>query len=281
MSIKLQKLNQIGQKPQQQVLESSYRPLASMLSDPISVLHCDEAKLTSAFKELKGAWSNIVAQPSTPSALRKYSTRVGPVTVTGVTLYLFKDNQQVAEVQTDQNGEVIFAFPTNIPLSANYTVSLIPQLLGVSNPLQDVFQFSCWFVTCKVTNLTDIWWRIAGRSFTGTLERYFDPYPARVIGLLPPFGTAFFIDIVPIFGDTNVSLVYGTTAWCNTTNPAPSAQECDAARKTTWWKFAIEAFNGKVTKQVEGKCNIDRQLKVTFTADDISGTTVVPQGATT
>jgi len=256
------------------------KPLISILSEPIDILHCESIESISAFKKLSGSWANIKARAGKPSSSREYSVRVGPMAVGDATLYLFKDDKMISEVQTDESGRAAFNLPSTEPTSDTYTVSLLPELTPII-PLQDIFQLSIWAVTCRVRNLTDRWWRLAGRSFAGDLPRTFWGKVEHTIGLASPFGTQVFIDLVPVFGDQAVTLEYGISAWCNTTNPYPTAEECKAARADTWWEFTVEGFNGKSTKSVKGKLNIDRHLRVRFTTSDITAEVISPEGAET
>lgn len=263
-----------------------YKPLMSVLSEPIDILHCESIESISAFSKLSGRWSQIKARAGKPSSSREYSVRAGPMAVGGTTLYLFKDGNMVSEVQTDEGGKAAFNLPSNKPASDTYTVSLLPELTPII-PLQDIFQLSIWAVTCQVRNLTDRWWRLAGRSFAGDLPRIFWKKPGYTIGLAAPLGAAtarqmpVFIDLVPVFGDQSMTLEYGISAFCNTPNPYPTQEECKAARKNTWWEFTVEGFNGKSTKSVKGKLNIDRHLRVSLTADNITAEVIVPEGAQT
>ena len=260
---------------------TSYRPLISIVSEPIDVLHCERADLLSAFKELKGSWTNIMARPGTPSASRIYSVRLGPLPVKEATLHFFKDEKKFLEVKTDQNGRASLELLSREPSSSTYSVSLLPTLAPFKTPLQDSFTLSVWLVTCRVTNRTDRWWRFAGRSFTGDLPRSFWKDPLTTIGLGSPRGTQTFVDVVPVFGDRDITLEYGISAFCNTTDPYPDRTKCLAYRTRTWWRFEVEGFNVKTRKKVSGDLNIDRHLKVTFTSEDIRGEVVKPPGAET
>lgn len=257
-----------------------YKPLISVLSEPIDILHCESIETISAFKKLSGRWTNIKARAGKPSSSREYSVRAGPMAVGGTTLYLFKDGNMISEVQTDEGGKAAFNLPSNKPTSDAYTVSLLPELTPII-PLQDSFLLSIWAVTCKVRNLTDRWWRLVGRSFVGDLPRIFWKKPGYTIGLASSYGIPILMDLVPVFGDQSMTLEYGISAFCNTTNPYPTQEECKAARKNTWWEFTVEGFNGKSTKSVKGKLNIDRHLRVTFTTDNITAEVIVPEGAQT
>jgi len=259
-----------------------YRPLVSVLSEPVDVLHCERVERVCAFRELRGTWSYVKARRGTPSALRVYSVRLGPLPVEGAPLYLFKNGRKVAEAKTDENGRATFRLSVSEPSVSDYTISILPRAAPFKTPLQEAFRFAVWFVTCRVTNRTDRWWRTAGRSFTGELPRmFFHRAPHTVIGLAAPFGTQTFIDVVPVFGERNVTLEYGISAYCNTPEPYPPHDKCVAYRRNTWWRFRIEAFNGKARKTVSGDLNLDRHLRVTFTTDDVSGRVVRPSGAET
>ena len=268
-------------KPKIHSSRFSYRPLVSILAEPVDVLHCERAGLASAFKELSGRWTYIMAKPGIPSASRAYSVRLGPLTVKDATLHLFRDGEKVSEVRTDENGRASFNLPSKEPSSYTYSVSLLPELAPFKTPLQDSFPLSVWLVTCRVTNRTDRWWRFAGRSFTGELARSFWKDPLTTIGLGSPYGTQTFIDIVPVFGDRDVTLEYGISAFCSTPEPYPDRTKCLAYRTRTWWRFEVEGFNVKTRETVQGDLNIDRHLKVTFTSEDIRGEVIKPPGAET
>jgi len=269
-------------KPVVQTQRYSYRPLISALSEPVDVLHCESVDFMCAFKELRGSWSYVRARRGTPEASRAYSVRFGPLAARNVPVFLFKDKERIAEAKTDKNGRVVFELPAEEPAANVYTVSLLPKLTPFKNPLQDIFKFTVWLVTCRVRNRTDRWWRLAGRSFTDELPRIFwREAPWTVIGLAAPYGTQIFVDAVPVFGDRAVNLRYGISAWCNTPEPYPPREKCLAYRRNTWWRFEVEAFNGKVRKKVSGDLNIDRQLRVTFTTDDVRGEVVRSAGAET
>ena len=260
---------------------TSYRPLVSILSEPVDVLHCETVESISAFKELRGTWKNIAAKPGIPSASRIYSVRVGPLPVKDATLYLFRDEERISEAKTDDEGKALFNMPSREPSSFNYSVSLLPSLAPLKTPLQDSFLLSVWLVTCRVTNKTDRWWRFAGRSFTGELDRKFWTNPLTTIGLAAPTETQTFIDIIPVFGDRDVTLEYGISAYCNTPEQDPPKEKCLTHRKNTWWRLEVEGFNVETRKTVSGDLNIDRHLKVVFSTDDITATVVKPEGSET
>ena len=106
-----------------------------------------------------------------------------------------------------------------------------------------------------------------------------------MIGLAAPYrlGRVWpaFIDIVPVFGDKAVTLEYGVSAYCNTVSPRPSHEECIRARRNTWWRFEVEAFNGEDKVKISGDLNLDRHLKVTLTSDSMRGEVIRPEGAET
>ena len=260
---------------------TSYRPLISIVSEPVDVLHCERADHLSAFRELRGSWTNIMARRGTPSASRLYSVRLGPLAVKDATLYLFRDEEKVSEVKTAENGRATFDLPSKEPSSYTYSVSLLPSLAPFKTPLQDNFTLSVWVVTCRVTNRTDRWWRFAGRSFTGDLPRIFWKDPLTTIGLGSPRGTQTFVDVVPVFGDRDITLEYGISAYCSTPEPYPDRTKCLAYRTRTWWRFEVEGFNQKTRKKVSGDLNLDRHLRVTFATDDVTGRVVTPEGAET
>lgn len=261
--------------------EITYKPLYSMLSDPISILNCDQVKTTSTFQGLGGRWAYIKARAGKPTSTRQYSTKIGPVAIPNSTIYIFKNGSLIDDKQTNSNGNILLDFSTNRPSKDQYAVSLAPELAPMNNPAQDVFGLTIWNVKCKVKNLTDRWWRWAGRNYTNELPRVFWKYPQYTIGLASSMGLQTFIDIVPVFSDQSMTLEYGISAMCNTQDPYPSRDACIAARKNTWWQFIVEASNGHETKTVNGKLNIDRHLRVEFTSDDISGSVVAPEGAET
>lgn len=269
-------------EPTQHSATRTYRPLASILLEPIDLLHCERVEQTAVFKELSGNWMSITARPGVPSAFRVYSVRVGPLPAKDATLHLFKDGERVSTVKTDEEGRAAFSFPSSEPSYAKYAVSLIPISTPFKTAIQDNFTFSVWLVTCIIENKTDVWWRLAGRNFIDKLPRIFwSEAPYTVIGLAAPYGKQTFTDLVPIFGDSSLTLEYGISAYCNTPEPYPTREKCIAYRKNTWWHFKVECFNGSVRKSVEADLNIDRHLKVTVTSDDIKGEVVKPEGAET
>ncbi|MEM1690495.1 MAG: hypothetical protein QXG48_02775 [Thermofilaceae archaeon] len=260
----------------------SYRPLASLLSEPLDLLHCDRVDHASALTELRGPWSNVVAVYGTPNASRVYSVRAGPIPVAGATLFIFRDTEMVATIKTGDDGVATLRLPVDKPSSAVYSVSLVPVWSPIKTPLHDVFKFTVWFVTCRVKNRTDVWMRFAGRSFFGKLPRIFwREAPHTVIGLASLIVEQWFVDIVPIFGDITLTFEYGISAWCNTPEAYPPNEKCIEYRRNTWWRFTVEAYNDKTRKTVEADLNIDRHLRVTFTADDVRGEVVRPDGAET
>ena len=270
--------------PIESVIQSfsiSYRPFISVLGEPVDVLHCDEAKLTCAFKELRGSWSSVKARPGMPSASRTYAVRVGPLAAPKAKLYIFKDSQRIGETETDEKGRATINLSADEPSTATYTVSLLPVVAPFKTPFQDSFAFTVWLVTCKVTNRTDRWWRFVGRSFEESLPRIFWRNPRFTIGLAAPYGTQVFVDVVPVFSDKNITLEYGISAFCNTEEPYPPHDKCVRYRRNTWWRFEIEAFNGKEIKKASGDLNLDRHLRVTFYHDRIESRVIRPAGAET
>jgi len=268
--------------PVSQEREVRYRPLVSILSEPIDVLHVDESVMRAAFKEVRGSWSSVVARPGSPYAHRLYSVRIGNIRLSNVKLFVFRDGERVGEITTDKNGNAVLSLDAKSPTSNIYTVSLLPIATPFRNPLQDVFKFTVWLVTVRVTNRTDIWWRFVGRSFQDKLPRIFwYQAPWWIIGLSAPFGTQIFIDIIPVFGDNTFTVYYGTSAQCNTPEPYPPREKCLEYRRNTWWRFEVEAYNTKTKKTASADLNVDRQLKVTFSADDISYEVIRPEGAET
>jgi len=260
----------------------TYRPLFSLLSEPIDVLHCEEVRTKCALKELRGTWTNVQARKGEPSSERHYSVRFGPLGVRDARLRLFSEGKLVEEKITDSEGRASFTLPSSEPTRKAYQTTLLPSPAPVKTPLQEQFELTVWLVTCKITNRTDRWWRFAGRTFEISLPRKFvDELPISIIGLTAPYGTQIFADIVPVFGDRNITLEYGISAWCNTPEPYPPAEKCREYRRNTWWRFEVEAFNGETRKSVSGDLNLDRHLKVTFSTDDISGEVVRPSGADT
>jgi len=260
----------------------SYRPFTSILSEPIDILHCDEAKTKCALMDIRGAWASVQAVRGTPLSERHYSVRLGPLGLRDVKVHLFSDGELVEEKRTDSEGKTYFTLPSMEPTSKTYHVTLLPITTPVKTPFQEEFKFAVWLVTCRITNRTDVWWRLAGRTFEQSLPRIFwRELPISVIGLTAPYGTQIFVDVVPVFGDRSITLEYGISAWCNTPEPYPPTEKCIAYRRNTWWRFEVEAFNGRVRRSVSADLNIDRHLKVTFSTDDVSGEVVRPAGAET
>ncbi len=260
----------------------AYKPLISVLSEPIDLLHCESSQVACAFRELSGTWSNVVARPGVASASREYSVRLGPATAPYAPVYLFRDGELAERGVTDEKGRIVFSFSTSEPSSHTYTASLTPKLVPFKTPTQESFKLTVWFVRCLIRNKTDVWWRLAGRSFEEALPRIFwREAPHSVIGLAAPSGTQVFVDVVPVFSDKSLTLEYAVSAWCNTPEPNPPADKCREYRKKTWWEFRVEAFNGKETKRVSGDLNLDRHLRVSITSDNVSATVVKPAGAET
>jgi len=268
--------------PTIQEYKITYKPIFATLGEPIDILHCDNAEITCAFKELSGAWSYIQARPGTPNSKRAYSVRFGTLAIPNTPVRLFKGTTLIKEEKTDEHGKVAFTLTASEPTKDNYQVTLLPYPAPVKNPLQEQFTLTVWLVTCKITNMTDRWWRLAGRTFEIALPRIFwRELPASVIGLTAPYGTQTFVDIVPVFNDKNITLEYGISAWCNTPEPYPTADRCIAYRRNTWWHFEIEAYNKDTRKVVSGDLNIDRHLKITLTTDNMTGEIIRPAGAET
>ena len=267
--------------------EIRYKPFMQVVSEPVNVLHCDEVYSKPAFDGLSGIWDYVTARRGSPEAYRKYSCRIGPMAIPNTPIRIFEGEKLVGEVRTDKNGVAIVEFKTSEPSTKKYTVTMLPKPAPITNPLQESIAITVWFVTCKVRNLTDVWWRFVGRGFNESPPKNFWN-PAKnpkaglhTIGLSAPYGTQTFVDIVPVFGDRNVYLEYANSAACNTPDPRPPRDVCLEARKKTWWKFTVEAFNGVSRQTVEGNLNIDRRLKVTFTTDKISGKVFRPTWAET
>jgi len=260
--------------------EIRYKPFIQVLSEPVNVLHCDEAYSKPAFDGLTGSWAYVVARRGSPRASRKYSCRIGPMPIPNAPIKIFEDKKLVGEVRTDRNGVAIVEFRTGEPYKKKYTVTLLPAPAPLSNPLQESVAVTIWFVKCFVRNLTDRWWRFVGRGFNESPPQVFwnpkkNPKAGlHTIGLSAPYGTQMFADIVPIFGDKEIFLEYASSAACNTVDPWPPWEVCLEARKKTWWEYRVEAFNGVNKQTVKGNINIDRRLKVYFTADKIRGEVV-------
>lgn len=262
--------------------EVSYRPLASVLGEPVDVVHCERATCAYAMREVGGSWVTVSARPGSPSATRLYSVRLGPLRLANARLFLFRDMELASVATTDSEGRASFDLPVDRPYKARYTVSLVPAPAPFRTPFQDAFELTVWLVTCRVTNRTDIWPRFVGRSFVTTLPRIFwREAPWTVIGLAIPGGTQYFADVVPAFGDMEVTLEYGVSAWCNTEEPYPPMEKCIEYRRNTWWRFEVEAYNGSETRTVSGDLNLDRHLRVKVTSRDVRAEVVRPEGAET
>jgi hypothetical protein len=259
--------------------ELRYRPLFHVLAEPVNVLHCDSASLTAALTDL-GGWAIRYASPGRASASRSYSARVGPLPLARAYLSLFEDGELVERAQADERGRASFSFDVSGPTKKACTVTLLPRPAPLANPLQDSFKLTAWLITVRLARTTDVWLRLVGRSFNEELPRIFwREKPWWTIGL--GFVGAFFVDLVPVFGDATMTLYYGISAWCNTPEPYPSHEKCLEYRRRTWWTFEIECFNGRDRKRFSHDINIDRQVKLTATADDVRSEVVRPRGAET
>ncbi|MBW2671894.1 MAG: hypothetical protein JRD89_00595 [Deltaproteobacteria bacterium] len=259
--------------------EISYRPSTSILSEPVDVLHCDGTTAKWCFQKTLGSWRYRAARRGTATAGRSYSARIGPVPLAGMPVRLFSDGRLVKTYSTDDEGKVSLPLPVEPATRKTYTATLLDRPTGLKNPLEDVFDLAVWLVTCRSRNISDVWARFQGRSVEVDLPRAFWKYPGFLIGLAG--FSAGWVDIVPVFGDKEVTLEYGVSAYCNTPEARPGREKCLAARPKTWWRFDIHCNNGKVEKTVSGNLNIDRHLKVRLTTDDVSGEVVIPAGAET
>jgi len=266
---------------------NKYRPMSAVLTNFTNVLSCKEVIQRCAFKTMQGKWQLRTAKAANPAADRIYSVKLMGVAAGNTPVYLLKDGEQVSETKTDSSGSALISLPVKTATTGLWTVSLTPELPPMETPLSNAFLFTTWQVTCSVKNKSDVWWRHVGRSFNEDLPRVFykpthDPkFPIHFIGLGAPYGTQRFIDIVPIFEETDMTLEYGISAWCNTKNPRPTTEDCIEARKKTWWEYKIEAFNGKTRKTVTADLNIDHHLQVKLTTDEMTGRVVKPDGAQT
>jgi hypothetical protein len=256
-----------------------YKPLIHIVAEPANVLHCDESVAKAALIDL-GEWVRAFAVPGSPGASRAYSVRVGPIPFARMWLNLFEDSKLVERVQTDEKGRAVLTFNVSATAKKMYTVTVLPRPLPLANPLQDTFKLSVWLVTARLAKTTDIWLRLVGRSFNERLPRIFwRESPWWVIGL--GFVGAFFADIVPVFSDMSFTLYYGISAMCNTEEPYPPREKCIAYRRNTWWTLEIEVFNGVDRKRFSHDINVDRQVKLTVTADDVRSEVIRPEGAET
>jgi hypothetical protein len=192
--------------------ELRYRPLFHVLAEPFNVLHCDSASLVAALTDL-GGWAIRYASPGRAGASRSYSARVGPLPLARAFISLFEDGELVERAQADERGRASFSFDVSGPTAKACTVTLLPKPAPTANPLQDAFKLAAWLITVRLARTTDVWLRLVGRSFNEELPRIFwREKPWWTIGL--GFVGAFFVDLVPVFGDASMTLYYGISAFC-------------------------------------------------------------------
>lgn len=257
-------------------LELSYRP--PRLPGPV---RCESIVSRPALSEVSGDWLYYMVIPETPYAARTYSLMIGTRPLSYAPVFVFGDGTVVGTYAADEMGMLTITFPSERPRYSTYSVSPVPLHAPIKGPLHDRFEFSVWLVRCRVTNESDIHFRLVGRSFGEPLAREFwEKQPWTLVGLTSRFGVHEFADLVPVFSDAPVIVEYGVSAFCRS-YLGMTSWECIRDRPYTWWRFEVECYNEKFRGAASARLNVDRHLRLTLTARDVRAEVIRPEGAET
>jgi len=201
-----------------------------------------------------------------------------PIPNVKITYFDEKTKEPIGYSITDEQGNAKLMVRSDEPKELS-VVSMIgeryPMLDAALSPLADRRRLAFWFVVVIAEPVRDRWARYIGRSINESLPyRFWKEKPRTVLGILG--GRTKFADLIATCDARHVTLEIGISAYCDTSDPSPSHDEC--CENLAWWRVNVYATkNPKEVKEVLlGKdeflvggdyINIDYHLEFMFTPD--------------
>jgi len=249
----------------------------------VKLIKTTPTKLTSILTYLKYDSGTAFTNPATIPASIVLTSNVSVLGIgvpnVKITYINEETGKRVGYGVTDELGNTSITINSKEPGEMNI-ISVIGEntpLLGVDiSPLADRSLIAFWFIAIRATPIKDRWARYIGRSIDEPLPyRFWKEKPRTVLGILG--GRVVFSDLVAV-ANTSRTYEIGISAYCDTSSPTPSHDECCA--NLAWWK--VEVFATKKPREapsvLKGETgfvgsdyiNLDYHIKLNISRDSVT-----------